>query len=88
MEGDLVVASELWPIEPKRISHIRIFSNAINVYGKTKGFAPIKFFVIVELTTCSGGTIGLTLSCTIVKDEHANSVVETDVEGAISILVQ
>ncbi len=87
MEGDLVVDLELWPIELKRTFDIEIFSNAINVYGRTKGSAPIQAFAIVEIT-CSGGTIDLTLSSTTVKDEHVNSVVETDVEGAILILVQ
>lgn len=88
MERDLVVAPELWPIELERTSDARLFSNAINVYGKTKGFATIQVSTLVEATTCFGGAIDLTFFSTTVKDEHANLVVETNVEGATLILVQ
>ncbi len=72
----------------KRTFDIEFFSNAINVCGRIEGSTPIQAFAIVEITTCSSGAIDLTFSSTTVKDEHANSVVETDVEGAILILVQ
>jgi hypothetical protein len=65
-----------------------MFFDAINVYGRTKGYALIHASILVKATTCSGGIIDSTRSSTIVKDECANPVVETNVEGATSILVQ
>ncbi len=85
VERDLVVASDLWPTKLERTFDIGIFSDAINVYGRTKGYAPIQASTLVEATTCSGGTIDSTLSSTTVKDERANPMVETNVEGATSI---
>lgn len=88
VERDLVVAPDFCDQRNLKGLLILEFFSMLNVQGRTKGYALIQASTLVKATTCSGGTIDSTLSSTIVKDECANPVVETNVEGATSILVQ
>jgi hypothetical protein len=88
MEVDLVVALESQPTKPKVIFGTGILSNVANVFDEAKGFAPVQAFALVEAITHFNGVVDSTLFSLIVKENFANSITETNMEGAILILVQ
>ncbi len=67
---------------------MEFFLNVADIYGGTKGSTLVQAFAPTEATTHFNGVIDPTLSNTTIKDECANPVVETSMEGVTLILVQ
>jgi hypothetical protein len=55
MEVDLVITPELRPTKPEVTSSTRIFSTAVDGFGRAEAIAPILAFTLAEATTHSSG---------------------------------
>ncbi len=88
MEVDLVIALKSWPTKPKGTFNTRILSTITHGFNKIEGATPFPTSTPIEITTFFNGVIDHMLFDMIVKDKCANLVVEFDIEGGTSILVQ
>jgi len=88
MEVDSVVTLESQPTKLEVTFDIGIISSVANVFSETKDFALVQASTLVEAITHFGGVADLTFLGMTVKDDYANSIVEINLEGVISILVQ
>ncbi|CAM6008870.1 unnamed protein product [Sphagnum balticum] len=88
MEADSMVTLESQPTKPEVIFNIGILSSVANVFGEAEGFALVQAFALVETITHFSGIVDSKLFGMTIKDDCANSIVETDMEGAILISIQ
>ncbi len=88
MEVDSVVALKSRPIEPKVTSNTEILSGVAHGFSKVKGAALFPTSMPINIKVFFNGTIHRMLSNMTVNNERANSMVEFDMEGGTSILVQ
>lgn len=85
---DSKVAPKSQPTKLKVIFGIGIFFDVVNGFGETKGVAPIPTFAFVKVIAFLGGVVDQTLFDMIVKDEHANLVVDSGMQERILFPVQ
>ncbi len=86
MEVDLVVTLEPWTIE---ITYsIRILFGIVDGSSEVEGAAPIIAITLAKATTHFGGIVDPTFFDTKTKDEQANLMVESGMEGGNLLLIQ
>jgi hypothetical protein len=88
MEVDSVIALELRPTGPEVVFGTGIFFDGVNNFDETKCTTPILAFEPAKVTTTFSETTDQMLFGTMIKDKHANLMVEFDMEEGTSILIQ
>jgi len=88
MEVDLVIALELRPIGSEIVFGTGIFFGGVNNFDETKCTTPISAFALAKVTATFSETTNQMFFGTMIKDKHANLMVEFDMEEGTSILIQ
>jgi len=88
MEVDSQVTPKSQPLELKVIFGNGIFFDVIDGFGEVEGVALVPTFALVKVIVFLYGIADATFFGTIVKDEHANLMVEFDMEEGTLISVQ
>jgi len=89
MQVDSVVALKSWPTKPKVTSNTKILSGVAHGFNEVEGDAPFPTSMPIKIIVFFNGTIDdMLFDTTVVNNERANSMVEFDMKGGTSILVQ